>query len=127
MITVEIDEESANEVTTEVLHKLLKLFTNNLQKLLETENVIGVFSFDIDEEIFALVNKIQSIETTLRLFGYNITDNYINLLNEHNKEIYKAVYNFNELQVQKEEYVKKANILNEELQELRNKVNNLVT
>ena len=118
-----ITPETAEEVTMESLKEAHESLEESIEQTLSGEDFVAMYSFDIDEEIFKLVRLLDAIELTANYYGADLKST---VLQEHNKDIYSAYKKFKDLQEDFEEVVRERNMLQEELDEIRDNVLKLI-
>ncbi len=123
-MTFELNDEIVEEVT---LAGLISSYEITLDILKNTINndIIGVHSFNFDEEIFALVEDLKSLERVIEMFGVK-KHSVDNILREFKEDVYIQVRDFEELKKINQMLVNKTHVLTEELDDLKDKIKNIL-
>jgi uncharacterized coiled-coil protein SlyX len=122
----ELPDEIVEEATIACLKES---YDNTYEILIDTFNndLTAVHSFDFDEEIFALIQDLRALERILDSnFGVSIKKPVDLLLKELDEELYLQEKTFEELKKTNQTLVNKNNKLTEELDELRDKIKNIL-
>ena len=126
-IKIEIDVDTADAITLNTIKNAYDTFLKELKDSLneETEPKSNM-SFDIDEEIFRLVDMCKSLERVLSYFGES-KDLTSLILKQNNSKLYDEVKKFETLQNNYENLVSEYKNLEDAHIELVNKVKNILS
>ena len=122
---IDIDTDTAENIALTVLEDNYENNVDSLIKILETDEVEGLFSFNYDEEIFRLIDLINSIGVSLKYFGGS-NKSLDNILLEYNKELYKSVKSFEEMKESKEDWQGKFLALEDDYNLLKDKIGSIL-
>lgn len=122
---IEIDGETADNITLENLMNSYDIVFEDLRKTLTDEDFIATHSFDFDEEVFTLIKDLKAFELLIEYFGGCIKVPVDLLIKELNEEVYLTEKSMSELKQENEALKHKTNILEEELKTLKEKIKGL--
>ena len=126
-IKIEIDVDTADAITLNTIKNAYDTFLKELKDSLnEKTEPKGNMSFDIDEEIFRLVDMCKSLERVLSYFGES-KDLTSLILKQNNSKLYDKVKKFETLQNNYENLVSEYKNLEDAHIELVNKVKNILS
>lgn len=119
---VDIDSETADNITIEVLKEQYDSVFQTLKNTLSENDLIATHSFDFDEEVFSIIKDLKAFELILKMFGYSIKLPIEDFLREKNEEIYITDKSLEELKKENETLKNKLNCIEEELSDLKAKI-----
>jgi DNA-directed RNA polymerase subunit L len=122
---VDIDSETADNITIEVLKEQYDSVFQTLKNTLSENDLIATHSFDFDEEVFSIIKDLKAFELILKIFGYSIKLPIEDFLREKNEEIYITDKSLEELKKENETLKNKLNCIEEELSDLKAKITSL--
>jgi DNA-directed RNA polymerase subunit L len=122
---VDIDSETADNITIEVLKEQYDNVFQTLKNTLSENDLIATHSFDFDEEVFSIIKDLKAFELILKIFGYSIKLPIEDFLREKNEEIYITDKSLEELKKENETLKNKLNCIEEELSDLKAKITSL--
>lgn len=122
---VDIDSETADNITIEVLKEQYDSVFQTLKNTLSENDLIATHSFDFDEEVFSIIKDLKAFELILKMFGYSIKLPIEDFLREKNEEIYITDKSLEELKKENETLKNKLNCIEEELSDLKAKITSL--
>jgi DNA-directed RNA polymerase subunit L len=122
---VDIDSETADNITIEVLKEQYDSVFQTLKNTLSENDLIATHSFDFDEEVFSIIKYLKAFELILKIFGYSIKLPIEDFLREKNEEIYITDKSLEELKKENETLKNKLNCIEEELSDLKAKITSL--
>lgn len=123
---IEIDSETADTITLENLKTSYESLFETLEKTLSDEEFSAVHSFDYDEEVFSLIKELKAYELIIKNFDGRIKKSVETLLKEKNEEVYLTEKTMEGLKKENELLKNKNHILEEDLEDLKEKIKNLV-
>jgi hypothetical protein len=122
----ELPDEIVEEATIACLEES---YANTCEILTNTfgNDITAVHSFDFDEEIFALIQDLRALEHILdNTFCVSVKKPVNSLLQELDEELYLQEKTFEELKKANQTLINKNNKLIEELDELKDKIKNIL-
>jgi hypothetical protein len=124
-MTIEIHDETAEAITLESLKENYANVFETLRSTLADEEFTAAYSFNFDEEVFSLIKELKALELIISNFGGTVK-NVDDLLKALSEETYLAEKSFEDLKKANEILINKNHCLEEELNELKDKIKNLV-
>jgi uncharacterized protein YaaN involved in tellurite resistance len=123
---IEIEDETADNITLETLKTSYENLFETLEKTLSDEEFTAVYSFNFDEEVFSIIKELKALELIIGYFGGSIKTPVETFIKEKNEEIYLIDKTMEELKKENQILKNKNHCLEEELEELKTKIKNLV-
>lgn len=123
---IEINDEIADEIVQESLKEAIEGKFEELQKIIETGEVEGIYSFDITDEKVAVIKSIAYYEHVLKEYGGGFKITLDSFLKKNDINMYNHFENVIELTKERDKYLQKSEILQEELDELKEKLKGLL-
>lgn len=125
-MNIEFTDEQIEEIVVESLKDSYHITSNILKETLSDEEFTAVHSFDFDEEVFYLVDRLESYEKVISEYGGYIENPVMKFLKETNNQIYATRKEMSEIISQNKSLINQNNILKEELEELKHKIKNIL-
>ena len=122
---VEINDEMVDEILLVGLENFYEVEFEELQKLIETGEITGCYSYNEDEEIYALIRSLESINHCIVSYGGH-DNKLLERLEELDIRLYESKKNFDEERKAKEYWNAKANDYKYDLDLLRGKLNHIL-
>lgn len=122
---VEINDEIVDEIVLIGLEYFYDTEFVELQELIETGEIRGCYSYNEDEEIYALIRSLESINHCI--VSYGGLDKKLDIeLKELGIGLYESKKNFEEERKAKEYWIIKANKYKYDLDNLRSNLDSLL-
>jgi len=123
---ININDDNIEEIVFNALQEMITSWYDDLFEAIN-ENPIGAFSIDITEEKLALVKKIMCYENVASDFTYGYKPKLMEFLKAHDIEQYSHYEELEKITEERNKYLKESEILQEELDELKQKLQGLIS
>lgn len=124
---IEINDEMAVDIVVCSLEEAIEAKFEDLQKIIDSNEINAIYSFDITEEKLAIIKSIAYYEHVLKEYGgvlYKTTlDSF---LKKNDMNMYNHFENIIELTNERNKYLQLSEVLQEELDELKDKLKGLL-
>jgi hypothetical protein len=128
-MTFELPYEVIDSVTIACLKQLHQTTYETLKNTLVNSDLTATYSFDFDEEIFALVKELKALELILTVLFSEDENSYksVNsLLKKLNESVYIQEKTYQEVVEANQKLLGINNMLTDELNELKSKISKIL-